>query len=558
MKDCRTLVGMRRGGRRIKAGKAERNGSDQQIVVAPETVNSGVKSRVHAVPSGNRIRYAKMLIVRRRLFLLLILFIKLTESNRKNRRYKELRRSEVYDVIDSDYLPSDIQILLPITKEWHIIRDNINLLWTTMEGLYMLQLLAQSVDTYIHIYVSTEDGGPKTIQSARLHKMKIIKRQRRKVVTLRWQPSLVDPQSTTYCVVVHDQKNYGSLCAAQADKFGIPPPTNRPVAASQTVIDWRPTNYVYPMIACVGRSTQYTTLNLKQGKHYYFEVFATDRQNNFTYPYASASLVFDGKIKPIRLKNGVSAYANLRKYDGKVVFRYKIPKNPGNQLRIILIPCGSIVYVEVSQKGNVIATKRNVIKYENVTIDSPIEGTRYYIKVIASTKPLPKAFLPAMPSTTSLNEYQSLRTCNSVTIGWVPVPGRTVSHYCISAREGKLEEVNNIERLYQCPAKNGKLKKSDDYDLKYCKDIAHSDKSVIIEKVNYLKPEGSYVIQVTVKKSKGRILSYDLLQGDGYVIDRTLRILPENTRNVFYYVILCITVFALAGNILVIKAIRKK
>ncbi|VEN63532.1 unnamed protein product [Callosobruchus maculatus] len=507
MKDCRALVGMRRGGRRIKAGKAERNGSDQQIVVAPETVNSGGKTRVDAVPYVSRTPYAKlarenaysvgvkaarvvshpatMLIVRRRLFLLLMLFIKLTESNRKNRRYKELRRPEVYDVIDSDYLPSDIQVTSYLYKEVTkrtrkpLVTSGINTTYlAAMEGLYMLQLRAQETDTYIHIYVSTEDGGPKTIQSARLHKMRIIQRQRRKGVTLRWQPSLVDPQSTTYCVVVHDQRNYGSLCAAQADKFGDLPPTNRPVAASQTVIDWHPINNVYPIIACVGRSTQYTTLNLKQGKNYYFEVFATDRQNNFTYPYASTSIVFDGKIKPIRLKNGVSAYASLRKYDGKVVFRYKIPKKPGKHLKLIFIPCGSVVYVEVSQKGNVIVAKRNVMKYENVTIDSPIEGSRYYIKVLASTKPLPRAFLPAMPSTTSLNEYQSLRTCDSVTIGWLPVPGRTVSHYCISAREGELEQVNNIDRLYQCPAKNSKLKKADDYVLKYCKDIAHSDKAM--------------------------------------------------------------------------------
>nr|CAH7722947.1 unnamed protein product [Callosobruchus chinensis] len=60
MKDCRAMVGMRRGGRRIKAGKAERNGSGQQIVVAPETVNSGVKTRVDAVPYASRTRYAKL------------------------------------------------------------------------------------------------------------------------------------------------------------------------------------------------------------------------------------------------------------------------------------------------------------------------------------------------------------------------------------------------------------------------------------------------------------------------------------------------------------------
>nr|CAH7722944.1 unnamed protein product [Callosobruchus chinensis] len=52
--------------------------------------------------------------------------------------------------------------------------------------------------------------------------------------------------------------------------------------------------------------------------------------------------------------------------------------------------------------------------------------------------------------------------------------------------------------------------------------------------------------------------SFRNVSGDGYVLDRTLKILPEHTRNVFYYVILCITVSALIGNILVINAIRKK
>ncbi|CAH1964724.1 unnamed protein product [Acanthoscelides obtectus] len=487
-----------------------------------------------------------MLIVQRRLLFLLFFLIKLTECNRKNRRYKELRRPEPYDVFDSDYLPSDVQVATYLYKgitkrfyyqstvsnstlsvtistctgpvEWlfetherrlavknsdkHTRTHNLKVstgmstsYFPAVKGLYMLQLLAQEMDTYVHIYVSTEEGGPKTIQSARLQKIKIIQRQRRKGVTLRWRPSLVDPQSTTYCAVVHDQKTYGSLCAAQADKFGILPPVSRPVAASQTVISWQPstqnhstrTDDTFPIIGCVGRSTQYTTLNLKQGKNYYFQVFATDGQNNFTYPYGSASLIFDGRVKPIRLKNGISAYANLKKYDGKVVFRYKIPKNPGKQLKVIIIPCGSVVYVEVLKKGSVIVAKRNVLNYEKITIDSPTESSRYYIKVfaveraeldksagieiLASTKQLSKALLPPMPHTTSLNEYKPLRTCDSVTIGWIPVPGRAVSHYCISAREGELEQVNSMA----CPAKNGKIMKADDYVVKYCKDIAQSD-----------------------------------------------------------------------------------
>lgn len=81
------------------------------------------------------------------------------------------------------------------------------------------------------------------------------------------------------------------------------------------------------MIVCVGPKTHYTLTGLKQGQTYYFNVYAINRQSNLTYPYGSAHTVFSSKLKPISLKDGKPAFTNLKKYDGKAVFRYKVPIN---------------------------------------------------------------------------------------------------------------------------------------------------------------------------------------------------------------------------------------
>lgn len=79
-----------------------------------------------------------------------------------------------------------------------------------------------------------------------------------------------------------------------------------------------------PMIVCVGPRTHYTLSGLKQGQMYYFNLYAINRQSNLTYPYGAAHTVFSSKLKPISLKDGKPAFTNLKKYDGKAVFRYKV------------------------------------------------------------------------------------------------------------------------------------------------------------------------------------------------------------------------------------------
>ncbi|KAJ8959777.1 hypothetical protein NQ314_006207 [Rhamnusium bicolor] len=188
----------------------------------------------------------------------------------------------------------------------------------------------------------------------------------------------------------------------------------------------------------------------------------------------------------------------------------QVGKNRGNPLNIFIMPCGALIYVEISLKNKTIIPQRIIEKFGNILIKSPVEGARYYIKILTingedvsrtsaveifvTSKSTSKIPLPIMPSQTIVEEYESLRKCDSVTIGWLPSPGRKCGHYCVVVKEGKLRETDDYGMPNQCGLENRLRKK------------------VITEKINYLKPGKSYIIQVTIKKPKGKTLSYDLLQ----------------------------------------------
>lgn len=79
-----------------------------------------------------------------------------------------------------------------------------------------------------------------------------------------------------------------------------------------------------PMIYCVKSQTHYTVSNMKHGEVYYFNLFATNKQTNLSYPYGGTQMKFDNRVRPTSLKDGKLNYVNLKKNDGKTVLRYKV------------------------------------------------------------------------------------------------------------------------------------------------------------------------------------------------------------------------------------------
>lgn len=91
-------------------------------------------------------------------------------------------------------------------------------------------------------------------------------------------------------------------------------------------------------------------------------------------------------------------------------------------------------------------------------------------QVYATTRLRTKIPLPIMPQIIKVKEYKGLTTCDSVTVGWMTVPGQNNGHYCLSAKEGKIREEEEYRVPNQCGLEN-RLRKSVDFTVKFCVDI---------------------------------------------------------------------------------------
>ncbi|XP_044760433.1 protein NDNF-like isoform X2 [Coccinella septempunctata] len=525
-----------------------------------------------------------MLLHFRKKYILIILHL-LVLSSSAHRKAKKARDLKIlppqYEVYPSDKLPSDLQVtkylmrgrqttffywstvngtlsvsIIPCTsviqwnfeyqgdridtgRQYHetekISTDNITTKsFFSQQGVYALSLKATENDTYVHLYISTEIGGPQALRTSHADNLRIHHKERRKSASLKWNQSLVDPQSTDYCLVISTEKHFNSLCAAQASRFELPPPQNQKnvresTSAVRTMENWRGsldkyTEQIDPMISCLGKKTQYTISNLKEGKTYYYNLFAINKQSNLTYPYGSVSKVFKSQIKPVSLKNGYGQ-AVLKGSEEEAIFRYKIGRKSENDLDIFVIPCGGPVDVKLMLKGESMLSARKIEGFRKLTLKNSIRGARYQIKVLtnsgedykrttgvqiyASKRAISKIPMITVPK---IMEYDTLRECHSVTVGWILVPDPKPLRYCVKAKDGRLKETDNYRIPNQCGLER-RRKKSEDFETKYCKDIKQlEDGKVNTYKIRGLDSGKTYVIQVTVQKQKGKTLSYELLQ----------------------------------------------
>lgn len=135
------------------------------------------------------------------------------------------------------------------------------------------------------------------------------------------------------------------------------------------------------MIACVGRKTHYTMVP-DPNHYYFFNIFAFNHQSNLTYLYGNTSGSFKNS-KPPSLKDGVAAFVNLKKLDGKAVYRYKLGKEHVDYLDFFVMPCGGAVDVEITQKDLTVVAPRRIEGFGKISIFEPIQSARYYIKIFA-------------------------------------------------------------------------------------------------------------------------------------------------------------------------------
>ncbi|BES87560.1 neuron-derived neurotrophic factor [Nesidiocoris tenuis] len=279
---------------------------------------------------------------------------------------------------------------------------------------------------YIQIFVST--AGPASLLRPTAN-LTLINRRHKGQISARWPPSTVDPHVVSYWLVVNPSVPTRALCQAKAMAgIDLSQPTDDDedfyVSKSQLTIE------------NLGSRTSNIIRGLKLGQNYSVEVFVVNSLTGLTYKYGSERAVRYARTRPLPLRDGRSAVANLRRLDGRATFRFKVPIGfTGRKLEWSVTVCGvgTVVDAEVRHRRQTVVPRREIVGYSTISFDDPTPGTTYILR-INSTEPEMLARItqvqvlatmrglqePVLPKMTSLLEYKSSRSCRSVTLGWIP------------------------------------------------------------------------------------------------------------------------------------------
>ncbi|XP_026732927.1 uncharacterized protein LOC113497539 isoform X2 [Trichoplusia ni] len=270
-------------------------------------------------------------------------------------------------------------------------------------------------EKYIIVLSSTRGGAAMVSvrgEATRQVRMRLRVRSRRRLAA-NWEPSPIDPQATTYCVVASHRKNYTSLCAAQHDiktsrmenksnrlNHDDGKKTERPVNGTRfsilTDVDNKINidadnfnlydgnfNNVFrrkkfgrstkvtdedPVIACVGGRTHHLIENLDPSTTYFVSVFGVAKDRR------SGSLLATGNVRPRtstakRLKENIPSKADIR---GRNVFYFKATVGTGGGLWLTVTTCGGAVDVEVLVRGKRLHLARNIDPHAKFFVPAPI------------------------------------------------------------------------------------------------------------------------------------------------------------------------------------------
>ncbi|XP_075980311.1 neuron derived neurotrophic factor nord [Anticarsia gemmatalis] len=265
-------------------------------------------------------------------------------------------------------------------------------------------------DRYV-LVLSSNRGGAAVVsvrgEATRQVRMRLRVRSRRRLAA-NWEPSPIDPQATTYCVVASHRKNYTSLCAAQYDikTSRIENKSNRLSHETkdrendtQTDVSTEVDNKINvddtfniyegnfntvfrrkkfgrstrvtdedPVIACVGSRTHHLIENLDPSTTYYVSVFGVAKDRR------SGSLLATGSVRPRtstakRLRENQPSKVDIR---GRNVFYFKATVVPGGGLWLSVSTCGGAVDVEVLVRGKRLHLTRNIDPHSKFFVPAPI------------------------------------------------------------------------------------------------------------------------------------------------------------------------------------------
>ncbi|KPI99829.1 hypothetical protein RR46_04803 [Papilio xuthus] len=287
-----------------------------------------------------------------------------------------------------------------------------------------LSVLIRHQEKYI-LQLSSSNGGTVAVsvrgESTRRVRLRLRVRSRRRL-SANWDPSPIDPQSTTYCVVASHRKNYTSLCAAQSDvrasrsenkasRFNSQENRSNPEMDSSKQRD-RYSNATHhstsveadnkveldidgfniyegnfkniyrrkkfgrstkvssedPLIACVGDRTHHVIENLDPSVTYFVSIFGVSRDRR------AGSLLATGTVRPRtstakRLRENIPLRNEIK---GKTVYYFKAGVGVGGGIWVSISSCGGAVDVEVLVKGKRLYMAKSIEPHSKFFVAAPM------------------------------------------------------------------------------------------------------------------------------------------------------------------------------------------
>ncbi|XP_069778994.1 protein NDNF [Narcine bancroftii] len=416
-------------------------------------------------------------------------------------------------------------------------------------GLYRLELISTEKDTNFKVYATTTPDSDQPYPELPYDPRVDVTSLGRTTVTLAWKPSPTVSQlrqPIQYCVIINQEHNFKSLCAAEAklnadDAF---------MAAPKPGLDFSPFDFAYfgfssdsgrkrerrimakPLTTrmsrrvtgarkvdlqqiCIGNKNIFTVSDLKPDTQYYFDIFAVNANSNMSTAYVGtfAKTKEELKQKTMELKDGKVTDVFIKRKGVK--FLRFVPVSSHQKVILYVHSCLDAVQIQVRRDGK-------------LQLSQNMEGVRLFqlrgkpkakylirlkgnrrgaslLKILATNRPNKQPF-PSVPEDTRIKVFDKLRTCSSVTVAWLGTQDR--NKFCVYKKlvESNYSEEQKKREQNQCIGPDAR-KKSEKVVCKYF----HShilQKAVTTETIRGLQPGKSYLLDVYVIGHGGHSVKY--------------------------------------------------
>ncbi|XP_013408464.1 protein NDNF [Lingula anatina] len=394
--------------------------------------------------------------------------------------------------------------------------------FTSSSGLYVIEVTALTSDTSIRLYASTTQADHSYPEIPIGEDAVTVTSVSETSVHVSWEPSPSDAlhnDPIEYCVMINQEKNMKTMCAAEAYMHGNSAPKLPPNLGFGFTWEGRekkrrqesrisaadPSEYFF---ICIGTKTSYAFSDLQFGETYYVDVFAVNQQTNQSTAYNGTS--FETPSHPSMFKevqDGRITFDYIKKSRSRY-YMYNLTQEV-SELLFSVQPCSGHAHVQISRDDDVI-TSGSASKLRRFILENPIlgeykicvtgsrrQGTSYKVFVSNNHRKYP---YPKLPEDTSIKSFENLRKCNSVTVAWLST--RETSRYCLYRREIHSNQISDFYlKPDQCIAPESRRRS----EKVMCRRFRYKERrrSAVVHKIEGLKPNKQYVIDVYVTKRHG-------------------------------------------------------